>query len=110
MDIESRERLFRLNDASPEAVSARLIAARTAAGFARQKDFAKALEINHKTYHSQETKGAPAPSTVRYLHRNHRIDFNFVYNGDFLQLPGDVQQALEEALAAAAPQRAKKSN
>jgi len=38
---------------------------------------------------------------VRFLHRNHRIDFNFVFNGDFVQLPGDIQTALEAALASA---------
>ncbi len=99
MVVEDREKLFRLNDDSDEAVALRLRAAREVAGYKRQRDFAEALELNYKTYHAQESKGRPTPSTVRFLHRNHRIDFNFVYNGDFLQLPGDVQQALETALS-----------
>lgn len=100
MQIEERERLFGLNDDSPHAIRRRLRAARLVAGFPRQKDFAAALNINPKTYHAQESKGLPAVSTVRFLHRNHRIDFNYVFNGDFLQLPGDVQNALETALSA----------
>lgn len=100
MTIEEREKLFRLNDDSDEAVAVRLRAAREVAGFKRQRDFAEALDLNYQTYHSQEKKGRPSPPTVRFLYRNHRIDFNFVYNGDFLQLPGDVQMALETALRA----------
>lgn len=99
MTIEYREKLFRLNDDSDEAVAMRLRAAREVAGFRKQRDFAAALDLNYQTYHSQEKKGRPSPSTVRFLYRNHRIDFNFVYNGDFLQLPGDVQVALEAALS-----------
>lgn len=100
MTIEEREKLFRLNDDSDEAVAVRLRAAREVAGFKRQRDFAEALNLKYQTYHSQEKKGRPSPSTVRFLYRNHRVDFNFVYNGDFLQLPGDVQMALEAALRA----------
>ncbi|MFU1476356.1 XRE family transcriptional regulator [Roseovarius sp. C7] len=99
MTIDEREKLFRLNDASDEAVAVRLRAAREVAGFDRQRDFAKALDLNYQTYHSQEKRGRPSPSTVRFLYRNYRIDFNFIYNGDFLQLPGDVQTALEVALS-----------
>lgn len=99
MTIEEREKLFRLNDDSDEAVSIRLRAAREVAGFKRQRDFSEALGLNYQTYHSQEKKGRPSPSTVRFLYRNHRIDFNFVYNGDFLQLSGDVQAALEATLS-----------
>lgn len=99
MNINARETLFRLNDDSDEAVSVRIKAARIAAGYPHQKDFAAAIGINSKTYHAQEIAGRPAISTVRFLHRNHRIDFNFVYNGDFLQLPGDVQNALEKVLS-----------
>ena len=101
MTIEERTKLFRLNDGSDEAITRRLRAAREIAGFNRQKDFSEALEINYQTYHSQEKRGRPTHSTVRFLYRSHRIDFNFIYNGDFSQLPGDVQAALEKALCAA---------
>ena len=29
-----------------------------------------------------------------YFKRNHRIDFNFFMDGDWVQLPGDVQSKL----------------
>lgn len=99
MNIEDREELFRLNDDSDGAVAVRLKAAREVAGFAKQKDFAAALNLNSKTYHAQESTGRVQLSTVRFLHRNHGIDYNFIYNGDFLQLRGDVQLALEAALS-----------
>lgn len=99
MTIDTREALFRLNDYSDEAVALRLRAAREVAGYKGQTDLAEALGIKYQTYHSQEKRGRPTPATVRFLYKNHRIDFNFIYNGDFSQLPGDVQQALEAALS-----------
>jgi len=101
MKMSDLETLFRLHDDSPEAISARMIAARTVAGYPKQKDFAVAIDENHKTYNTQEKRGSPSIKSVRYLHRNHRIDFNYVFNGDFAQLPGDVKTALEKALLAA---------
>lgn len=95
-----REHIFRLDDYTDQAISARLKAARIAAGYPKQTDFAAALEIPYKTYHAQEKKGHPAVATVRFLHKNHRIDFNYVYNGEFAQLPVDVRDALEAALSA----------
>ena len=103
MQNYTKEKIFRLNDDSDEAVAVRIKAARIAAGYVKQTDFATALGIPYKTYHAQEKKGHPAISTVRFLHKNHRIDFNFVYNGDFSQLPGDVRDALEAALYAEKP-------
>lgn len=103
MTTYSKDEIFRLNDDDDEAIGIRLKAARIAAGYVKQTDFAAALGIPYKTYHAQEKKGHPAVSTVRFLHRNHRIDFNFVYNGDFSQLPGDVRDALEMALLADMP-------
>ena len=103
MTTYTKDEIFRLNDDDDEAIAIRLKAARIAAGYVKQTDFAAALGIPYKTYHAQEKKGHPAISTVRFLHRNHRIDFNFVYNGDFSQLPGDVRDALEMALRADMP-------
>ena len=100
MTIYTKDEIFKLNQDDDAAIGIRLKAARIAAGYVKQTDFAAALGIPYKTYHAQEKKGHPAISTVRFLHRNHRIDFNFVYNGDFAQLPGDVRDALEMALRA----------
>jgi DNA-binding XRE family transcriptional regulator len=99
MNIQEKEQLFRLGDASPDAIQRRLIAARESVGM-KQIDIAKAVGVGKTTYNSQEIKGSPAIKVVKYLYGAHRIDFNFVYHGDFAQLPIDVQSRLEVALCA----------
>lgn len=98
MTHDDKNKLFRKDDGSPEAIGARLKAARLAAGYKQQVDLANALSISKTTYNSQEKAGKPALNTVRFLYVNHRIDFNFVFNGDYNHLPGDVHSALEVAL------------
>lgn len=99
MDIEQKERLARLGDISPEAVRARLLAARNSIGM-KQQDVASEVGLKKTTFNSQETRGAPSAVTMRYYHRQHRIDFNFILHGDFAQLPQDVQERLFAELAA----------
>lgn len=99
MDIEHKERLARIGDISPEAVRARLLAARSSVGM-KQQDVAKAVGLKKSTFNSQEMRGAPSAITMRYYHRQHRIDFNFILHGDFAQLPQDVQERLFAELAA----------
>jgi len=98
MDIELKERLAKLGDISPEAVRARLLAARNSIGM-KQQDVASAVGLKKTTFNSQETRGAPSAATMRYYHRQHRIDFNFILHGDFAQLPLDVQERLFAELA-----------
>lgn len=98
MNIDEKERLARFRDTSNEAISTRLHAAWRASGYATQKDFAAALGMSHTTYNTQESKGRPALSVLHFLYRNHRIDYNFILYGDFLQLPVAVQDALFVAL------------
>lgn len=98
MNIEHKEQLTRFQDTSGRAISVRLVAARHAAGFPQQKAFAEALGLKQTTYNTQEIKGSPSFEVMRYLARNHRIDFNFIIHGDFVQLPSDVQTALFAAL------------
>ncbi len=102
MDYETKTRLARWADSTESAISARLVAARLAAGYTVQKDFAQALGISKTTYNSQEIQGHPSMDTIRFLYQNHRIDFNFILYGDFSQLPGDVQAALFSALSGSA--------
>lgn len=99
MDIEQKERLARLGDISPDAVRARLLAARNSIGM-KQQDVASEVGLKKTTFNSQETRGAPSAVTMRYYHRQHRIDFNFILHGDFAQLPQDVQERLFAELAA----------
>jgi DNA-binding XRE family transcriptional regulator len=99
MDIEQKERLARLGNISPDAVRARLLAARNSIGM-KQQDVASAVGVKKTTFNSQEIRGAPSVVTMRYYHRQHRIDFNFILHGDFAQLPQDVQERLFAELAA----------
>ena len=99
MDYTAKNTLFQKDDGSPDAIARRLKAARIAAGYQKQIDLANALGVSKTTYNSQEKTGRPAIGTIRFLYINHRIDFNFVFNGDYNHLPGDVQIALVEALS-----------
>jgi|TARA_R110000823_G_scaffold21515_2_gene65045 hypothetical protein len=101
MDIEQKERLARLGDISPEAVHTRLLAARNSINM-KQQDVAAAVGLKKTTFNSQEVRGAPSATTMRYYHRQHRIDFNFILHGDFAQLPQDVQERLFAQLLAGA--------
>jgi DNA-binding XRE family transcriptional regulator len=101
MDIEQKEHLSRLGNISPEAVRIRLLAARNSISL-KQQDLAIAVGLKKTTFNSQEMRGAPSAVTMRYYHRQHRIDFNFILHGDFAQLPQDVQERLFAQLAALA--------
>lgn len=101
MKTQDKDRLTKIGDTGAEAIAHRLRAARQVAGL-RQTEVAAAIGISSKTLHSQEAKGAPSIATMRYYYRNFRIDFNFFIHGDYAQLPGDVQTALFDALAATA--------
>lgn len=103
MDIETKARLARLNDMGHEATAIRLRAAFIASGLRQHKDLAKAAGIS-KTVLSNAMAGSTYPNRdlMKYLFRAHRIDFQFIMNGDFAQLPGDVQDRLFPALEVAA--------
>lgn len=97
MRTDEKTLAFMTGDGSPRALARRLLYARIASGFAKQVEMADALGVSKTTYGHQEKNGKPSVGTMRFLYINHRIDFNFVLNGDFAQLPGDVQRALEDA-------------
>lgn len=102
MDIETKSQLARVNDMGLAATAIRLRAAFAVSGLAQHLDLAKAAGIS-KTVLSNAMAGSTYPNRdlMKYLYRAHRIDFNFLMNGDFSQLPGDVQDQLFPALAAA---------
>ncbi len=99
MTHDELEQIFRHGDTSPDAISARLIAARVSTGL-RQNEVAAAVGIPKQTYHSQETRGAPSIKAGRYFYRAHGIDFNYLYFGDFVHLAADVRDRLTRALTA----------
>lgn len=91
MSIDEKEKLARTGDMGIEACAVRLLAARRAAGFSSQKAFADYCGIGNTSYNNME-KGMQFPNreVMKALYRGHRIDFNFMINGDFSQLPLDV--------------------
>ena len=96
MDIETKQKLAMTGDMSQMACAIRLRAARyVAMPDAQGKDFAEAVGISKSGLTTME-KGNQYPNrnVMKYLYRGHRIDFNFMMNGDFAQLPQDVQDAL----------------
>lgn len=84
------------------ATAIRLRAAFLVSGLDQHLDLARAAGIS-KTVLSNAMAGSTYPNRdlMKYLYRAHRIDFNFLMNGDFAQLPGDVQDRLFPALEVA---------
>lgn len=109
MNYETKAALARTNDMSLEACTIRLRAARALTGLAA-KDLAAACGMSKQALSSAENAVSfPSRELMRYLYREHRIDFNFMINGDFVQLPGDVQDALFPALERANSEWGRKS-
>jgi transcriptional regulator with XRE-family HTH domain len=99
MDIDQKERVALRGDMGLIATSKRLKAARLIAGYDVQKKFAKDCGVSITSYNNME-KGMSFPNreVMKFLYRGHRIDFNFIINGDFAQLPLDVEQKLFDEL------------
>lgn len=99
MTIDEKYVSAHTNDMGLAATAIRLRAAFIATGLEQQNDLAREAGIS-KTVLSNALAGASHPNRnlMKYLYRAHRIDFNFVMNGDFSQLPADVQDRLFHAL------------
>lgn len=99
MEYSEKRRLARTGDADKEAAGIRLRAARRVSGLS-QEDLGSAGGVK-KAAISNAEKGMAYPnrSVLVYLHREFRIDFNFMIHGDFAQLPGDIQDLLFDALS-----------
>jgi transcriptional regulator with XRE-family HTH domain len=99
MDFEEKKRLARTGDAEKPAAAIRLRAARAAIQFS-QEQLGKAGGVKKAAISNAESGSVfPNRTVMQFLNREHRIDFNFLINGDFVQLPGDVQDRLFFALA-----------
>lgn len=111
MDIDQKHTLAWTGDVGLKANAIRLLAARKAAGFTRQKDFAAACGVSVTSFNNME-KAVQFPNrkVLEYLFKAHRIDFNFTMAGHFAQLPGDVQDALFPQLVNANNEWDKKPN
>lgn len=98
MDFAEKQRLSWHGDTGLAACAVRLRAARGVTGKQAQ-ELARECGVS-KTVYSNAESGLNYPNrdVMKHLFRAYRIDFNFMINGDFVQLPGDVQDALFAAL------------
>lgn len=96
-----KERLAHLQDMGIAACAIRLRAARGVTGLSQQ-EFAKECGVTKQVLNNAEAGLTyPNRAVMKHLYRAYRIDFNFIINGDFVQLPGDVQDRLFEQLVLA---------
>lgn len=101
MSIDEKERLARTRDTSLAAAAVRILAARLATGLGQDelaKDMGEGM-TKQKLRNAEKGDNFPPLSLMRYFHRAHRIDFNFLMHGDFAHLHTDVQERLFSALA-----------
>jgi transcriptional regulator with XRE-family HTH domain len=110
MDFEEKQRLAHQNDTGLAACAIRLRAARGLTG-KQANVLAKECGVS-KTVYSNAENGLSFPNrdVMKHLFRAYRIDFNFMINGDFAQLPGDVQEQLFPALVTANSEWDRKSS
>jgi len=94
MDIETKTQLAMTGDDSQKAQAIRLRAGRLFTGL-DQKGLAAASNVSSTALNNMEMgRSYPSLQVMRYLYRGYRVDFNFLMNGDFAQLAGDVQAAI----------------
>jgi transcriptional regulator with XRE-family HTH domain len=101
MTPEQKQRLARQNDTGLVASAIRLRAARKIAG-RDQRDMAVECDVSNTVLSNAENGLTyPGREILSAYWRGYRIDFNFLINGDFAQLPLDLQERLFPALEAA---------
>lgn len=94
LEYQDKIAMTRMGDASIEACAERVAVARAATGLSKTK-FCKEAGVGLTSFLNAEAgRSYPSRAVMLYLHRNHRIDFNFILHGDFQQLPSDVQSVL----------------
>jgi transcriptional regulator with XRE-family HTH domain len=108
MEFAEKERLAKTRDAGVEAAGCRLRAARMVAGLS-QEQFGAAVKKGKAAINNAENgRSFPSRDMMLLLHREHRVDFNFLIHGEFVQLPQDVQDRLFEKLSALDSERDQK--
>lgn len=98
MDYRDMERLALRNRADKAAAGWRLLAARTCAGMSQEEVGDIIGKGKAAVSHMENGRAYPHRDVLLYFYRQHRIDFNFFMNGDFAQLPADVQERLFAAI------------
>jgi len=98
MNISDIEHKARLNDGSREACGRRLRSARMAVGLSQAKA-AEALDIRASHLSNMEVgRQFPSLEVMRWFHRLHGIDFNYLMNGEIKGLSMEVRTRLLAAL------------
>lgn len=101
MTPEEKQRLARQNDTGLEASAIRLRAARKIAGRGQSEMAAECGVSNTVLSNAENGLTYPGREILSTYWRGYRLDFNFLINGDFAQLPMDVQDSLFSALLVA---------
>lgn len=110
MQVLETERLARTGDMSLEACALRLRAARHYTGLS-QIDVCRQIGVKKTTYNNMEQAlSFPSREVMRWFYRTFRLDFNFLMNGDFAQLPADMHEQLFAALQVASSEWDRKSS
>lgn len=99
MDLEEKKRLSGVRDLSKEACCKRLLAARMTTGLS-QTDFAGQVGYSPQSINNLESRSENYPNRklIHALYELFRVDYNFIYAGEFAQLPADLQDKLFSAL------------
>jgi transcriptional regulator with XRE-family HTH domain len=100
MDFRDKERLALTGRADKAAAGWRLLAARSSTGMSQEEVGDIIGKGKAAVSHMENGRAYPHRDVLLYFYRQHRIDFNFLMNGDFAQLPGDVQERLFAATEA----------
>lgn len=95
MVSEELKRELLTGDATPEAVGRRLRLLRASLGLTQAK-MSALMDASIKNYqHMERGSTYPRPAHVKAMFESARIDFNFVYYGDFTRLPLDVSDSMQ---------------
>ena len=98
MDFETKQALARTGHSDLMASAVRIKAARLCIGQSQEELGGHAGVKKAAINNVEKGRSYPGRSLMLYLFREHRIDFNFLILGHFVQLPGDVQDRLFGAL------------
>jgi transcriptional regulator with XRE-family HTH domain len=110
MTPETKQRLARQNDTGLAASAIRLRAARKLAGKDQREMAAECNVKNTVLSNAENGQTYPSREILSAYWRGYRIDFNFLINGDFAQLPLDLQERLFPALEDATNEWDRKEN
>lgn len=94
MEESEKNALTLKHDESSQAAGVRLRAARFYVDLG-QLELGKAAGVTKSAISNCERGDSyPSRKLMRYFYRNHRIDYNYFIDGEWIDLPGSVQEKL----------------